>query len=112
MQLHLCGPFEGHVHQELEAAEVLCEVWRGGGRGVEEPAAGAQVALHAGAAEDGGSGGERPFIPAPEQRLRRLEQLGRPVTVHSWHRGWGGCRAGLHRRGDSGVTDDRRAGGH
>lgn len=57
LQLHLCSPFEGHVHQKLEAAEVLCEVWRGGGRGVEQPTAGAQVAFYAGAAEDGGSGG-------------------------------------------------------
>lgn len=118
LQLHLCSPFQGHIHQELEAAEVLCEVWRGGGRGVEEPAAGAQVALHAGAAEDGGSGGERlaarPFIPAPEQRLSLygLQQLGRPLTVHSQRRGVGGCRAGLHCCGDSGVTDDRRPGGH
>lgn len=73
LQLHLGGPFKGHVHQELEATEVLCEVWRGRGRGVEEPAAGTQVALHAGAAEDGGSGGEWlaawPFIPAPKQCL-------------------------------------------
>lgn len=57
LQLHLCSPFEGHIHQELETAEVLCEVWRGGGRGVEQPTAGAQVAFYAGAAEDGGSGG-------------------------------------------------------
>lgn len=118
MQLHLGSPFEGHVHQELEAAEVLCEVWRGRGRGVEEPAAGAQVALHAGAAEDGGSGGEWlaawPFIPTPEQRLSLcgLQQLSCPVRVHSWHRGLGGCRAGLHGCGDSGVTDDRWAGWH
>lgn len=116
LQLHLCGPFEGHIHQELEATEVLCEVWRGGGRGVEQPAAGAQVALHAGATEDGGSGGEWlaawPFIPAPEQRLCRLQQLRSSVTVHPWHRGVGGCRAGLHRGGDSGVTDDRRTSGH
>lgn len=108
LQLHLCSPFEGHVHQELEATEVLCEVWWGRGRGVEQPAAGAQVALHAGAAEDGGSGGKRvALIPAPEQRLRLhgLQQLGRPVAVHPWV---GGRRARLHRRGDGGVTDDGR----
>lgn len=116
MQLHLCSSFEGHVHQELEAAEVLCEVWWGRGRGVKQPAAGAQVALHAGAAEDGGgggSGGERvALVPAPEQRLRLhgLQQLGRPVAVHARHRHRrvGGRRAGLHRRGDGGVTDDGR----
>lgn len=107
LQLHLCSPFEGHVHQELEAAEVLCEVWRGRGRGVEEPAAGAEIALHAGAAEDGG--GEWPFLPASEHclGLHGLQQLSRPVAVHSWHRRVGGCRAGLHGCGDSGVTDDR-----
>jgi len=118
LQLHLCSPFEGHIHQELEATEVLCEVWRGGGRSVEQAAARAQVALHAGAAEDGGSGGKQlaawPFIPAPEQRLslHRLQQLSCPVTVHSWHQWVRGCRAGLHRCGDSGVTDDRWPGGH
>lgn len=116
LQLHLCSPFKGHIHQELEATEVLCEVWRGGGRGIKQPAAGAQVALHAGATEDGGSGGEWlaawPFIPAPEQHLCGLQQLSSSVTVHSWHRGVGGGRAGLHRCGDSGVTDDRRTSRH
>lgn len=116
LQLHLRRPFKGHIHQELETAEVLCEVWGGGGRGVEQPATGAQVALHAGAAEDGGGGGERlaawPVIPAFEQRLRGLQELSSPVTVHSRHRGVGGCWAGLHRRGDSGVTDDRGTSGH
>lgn len=85
------------------------EVWWRRGRGVKEPAAGAQVALHAGAAEEGGSGGERvPLVPAAEQRLRLhgLQQLSRPVAVHSRRRWVGGRRAGLHRRGDGGVTDD------
>lgn len=116
LQLHLCSPFQGHIHQELETTEVLCEVWRGGGRGVKQPAAGAQVALDAGATEDGDSGGEWlaawPFIPAPQRRLRRLQQLRSSVTVHSWQGGLGGCRAGLHRCGDSGVTDDRRTSRH
>lgn len=108
LQLHLCGPFQGHIHQQLEAAEVLCEVWRSGRWGVEEPAAGAQVALHAGA-ENGSSSGRlvlaaRSVVAAPEQRLslQGLQQLRRSVAVHPRRR----------RVGDSGVTDDGGPGGH
>lgn len=119
--LHLsCCPLEGHVHQELEATKVcLREVRRSRGRRVEQPTAGAQVALHAGVAWDGGSGrnwlAAWPFFPAPEQphSLCRMQQLSRPINVHARHAGeGGGGGAALHCRGDSGMTDDRRAGGH
>lgn len=115
LQLHLCRAFQGHIHEELEAAEVLRQVWRGRGRGVEEPAAGAQVALHAAAADDGGGGGggggrvdERAFVRAPGRCLRGLKGLRRPLAARRVR----GRRAGLQSCGDSGVTDDRRAGGH
>lgn len=114
LQLHLSSPFEGYIHQKLKATEVLCEVWRGGGRGVEQAAAGAQVALHAGAAEDGVGCGEWPFVAAAEQSLSLygLQQLDCPLRVHYCHRGAAGCGTALHRCRDSGVTDDRWAGGH
>lgn len=110
MQLHLRRPFQGHIHQELEAAEVLCQIWRGRRRGVEEPAAGAQVTLHAAAAADDGGGGrmdKRAFVQAPGRCLRALKCLCRPLATRRVR----GRRAGLQSCGDSGVTDDRRAGG-
>lgn len=47
LQLHFCGPLQRHVNQQLEPAEVLGEVGRGGRRGVEQAALGADIALPA-----------------------------------------------------------------
>lgn len=54
LQLHFCGPLERHVNQQLEAAEVLGEIGRGGRRGVEQAALGADVTLPATPEQAGG----------------------------------------------------------
>ena len=127
LELHLRGPLEGHIHQELEAAEVLGEVWGRRRGSVEQPAAaGAQTALQGGAdgGQEGGDGGRGDDIGgqgdgghggcgrggvlvltvaggrvllAPRGACRP------PVRLRGDHEGGD---AGLHRRGDSGVTDD------
>ncbi len=90
LQLHFCGPLQRHVNQQLEAAEVLGEVGRGGWRGIEQAVLGADVPLPA----------------TPEQAGHVCEgQLRGPLHPEARRRADALCGCG-----DGGVADDRGSG--
>lgn len=90
LQLHFCGPLQRHVNQQLEAAEVLGEVGRGGWWGVEQAALGTDVTLSA----------------TPEQAgWVCMRQLRGPLYAEARRRA-----DALRGCGDGGVADDRGSG--
>lgn len=90
LQLHFCSPLQRHVNQQLEAAEVLGEVGRGGRRCVEQAALGADV----------------PFPTTPEQAGHVCErQLRGPLHPEARRRA-----DALRGCGDGGVADDGGSG--